>query len=247
MGLEVHMLEQAGLKAWPGLETDWDGNWVRRAAGGYTKRANSIQSLDPTDNADPERRLLAGADWLRQRGLPAVYRATPLTGPATLAALQALEWREIDHSDHLAMPLDIPFAQTADASDLAPRDEAFVAAQASLNGYGKPQSDGLKALLGALRVPARGFVIADDDGEPLASCLMAVADGIVVTGNVVTRSDRRGQGLGMRIMLAGLAWAASTGAHTAALNVMADNPAAQALYRRLGYRRQYGYSYFVEG
>jgi GNAT superfamily N-acetyltransferase len=246
MVADVLTLERAGLKAWPGLETEWDGSWVRRAARGYTKRANSMQSLDPADDADPERRLRAGAHWLGQRGLPAVYRATPLTGPATLAALQALGWREIDRSDHLAMPLNIAPGEPTGASDLAPLDAAFVMAQACLNGYGKSQTDGLTALLGALHVPARGFLIADEDGSPLASCLMAIADGIVVTGNVVTRSDRRGQGLGTRIMLAGLGWAASAGAHTAALNVMTDNPAAQALYRRLGYHRQYGYSYFVE-
>ena len=29
---DVEFFERAGLKAWPGVEVEWDGNWVRRAA-----------------------------------------------------------------------------------------------------------------------------------------------------------------------------------------------------------------------
>ena len=36
----VEAIERAGLLTWPALETEADGNWVRRAAAGYTKRAN---------------------------------------------------------------------------------------------------------------------------------------------------------------------------------------------------------------
>jgi ribosomal protein S18 acetylase RimI-like enzyme len=45
------------------------------------------------------------------------------------------------------------------------------------------------------------------------------------------------------MMRTGLAWAKSAGANLAALNVAADNPAAQALYAGLGYARQYDYAY----
>ena len=44
--------ERAGLKAWPGIEVEYDGSWVRRATLGYTQRANSVQALDPADDAD---------------------------------------------------------------------------------------------------------------------------------------------------------------------------------------------------
>ncbi|MCS6761974.1 MAG: hypothetical protein MO846_08345 [Candidatus Devosia symbiotica] len=37
---------------------------------------------------------------------------------------------------------------------------------------------------------ARGIMLHDDDGVPLASALMAIADSIVVTGNVVTAVDQ---------------------------------------------------------
>jgi ribosomal protein S18 acetylase RimI-like enzyme len=83
------------------------------------------------------------------------------------------------------------------------------------------------------------------DGHPVASSIMSVADGILITGNVVTAPSERRRGHGAAMMRTGLAWARSVGAEIAALNVAAGNVAAQALYRRLGYEVQYGYHYRV--
>ena len=85
------------------------------------------------------------------------------------------------------------------------------------------------------------------DGQAVASSIMAVADGIVITGNVVTDPTRRRQGLARAMMQSGLAWAKREGARYAALNVQADNEAAQALYRSLGYTHQYDYIYRIPG
>ena len=90
--------EKAGLEAWPGIEVEWDGQWVRRAAGGYTKRANSLQCFDPADDADAETRLAAGVAWFQARNIPPVVRTTPLASASLNAALDAQGWAEIDHS-----------------------------------------------------------------------------------------------------------------------------------------------------
>ena len=50
-------LESATLNAWPALQVVHDRLWVWRAAGGYSKRANSIHCLDPSDGDDAEARL----------------------------------------------------------------------------------------------------------------------------------------------------------------------------------------------
>jgi ribosomal protein S18 acetylase RimI-like enzyme len=64
---------------------------------------------------------------------------------------------------------------------------------------------------------------------------------------VVTDASERRKGYGGAMMRTGLAWARSAGAAFAALNVAADNPAGQALYRGLGYSAQYDYVYRVPG
>lgn len=239
----VEAFERAGLRAWPGIAVEWDGAWVRRAAGGYTKRANSVQCFDPADGADAEARLAAGIEWLRARGLPPVVRSTPLANAGLNALLDARGWAEIDHSHLYAMALG-EFEPDAQGRITPLLDPGFLSAQQALQGHGNELMARMRALLAVMAVPACGIVI-ERDGMPVASGLMAIADGIAVAGNVVTDPARRRQGLGAALMHTGLAWAKAQGATVAALNVQADNAAGKALYASLGYARQYDYSYRI--
>tara|TARA_R110002020_G_scaffold6143_2_gene25689 strand:- start:7752 stop:8516 length:765 start_codon:yes stop_codon:yes gene_type:complete len=238
--------ERAGLLAWPGIEVDWDGAWIRRAAGGYTQRANSVQSLDPADDAHVTTRIGASVDWFAARGLPPIFRITPLASPAIDQALDAQGWQSLDASQLFATAIEPGPADPRGALyDLL--DPRFLAAQQQLAGLSAARLEGMKALLGVIAVPARGIVLHGDDGAPLASALMAVAEDIVITGNVVTDARHRRQGHGAAMMRTGHAWAHQAGARIAALNVAADNAAGQALYRSLGYAYQYDYHYRVPG
>ena len=243
-GAEV--FERAGLRAWPGIEVEHDGHWVRRAANGYTKRANSVQPLDPADVADAPARIAAARTWFERRGLRSAFRITPLAGGAVVDALDAAGWVAIDHSQLWAMDLGST-APDPRGELLAPDDRRFLDAQQRLQDYSDVQRHGLAALLAALDVPAAGIVLAGADGAPAASGLVAIADGIAVAGNVVTDRAQRRQGLAAAMMRSGLDWAYRQGARIAALNVMAGNDAALALYRGLGFRPQYDYCYRVPG
>lgn len=247
MGLpSVIEIERAGLRAWPGIEVEHERSWIRRAANGYTKRANSVQSLDPADDDDAAARLEASCRWFEMRGLEPVFRRTPLAGPRVLTALEAAGWAAFDHSHVMAMQLPA----TAPAPHVVaevPTSGTFLSAQQVLQGYDPATLNKLRALVGVFDVPAMGFVARAEDGRPLASALMAVADGIVITGNVVTAGAERRRGHAGAVMRTGFAWAASEGARMASLNVQADNPGGLALYGSLGYVRQYGYSYYRPG
>ena len=241
----VETFERAGLEAWPGIEVKWDGNWVRRASGGYTKRANSAQCFDPNDDADVEDRIIGASSWLVVRGVKPVFRITPLSAPALNEALDDAGWDEIDHSHLYAMPLE---AQEPDAQGklLPLLDPVFLAAQQKLQGQDDAMMARMKALLAVMTVPATGIVV-ERDGEVVASGLMAISNGIVITGNVITDPSRRRQGLAAAMMRTGLSWAHGKDATIAALNVQADNPGAKALYSGLGYTHQYDYSYRIPG
>lgn len=241
----VEAFERASLEAWPGIEVQWDGAWVRRAAGGYTKRANSVQCFDPGDGEDADLRIISASTWMVIRGIKPVFRITPLAAPELVETLDEAGWQTIDRSHLFAMELG---EQQPDAGTrLFPvLDPIFLAAQQRLQGYSDTTVAQMRGLLGAFVVPSTGIVVCRD-GEPVASGLMAVANGIVITGNVITDAGRRRQGLGAAMMRTGLAWARTHGATVAALNVQADNPAGQALYASLGYTHQYDYTYRIPG
>ena len=236
------IMERAGLKAWPGIEVEWDGSWVRRATLGYTQRANSVQSLDPADDGNAAARIEAAAQWFAARNLPPIFRVTPLAGPGILSALDAANWRTEDASHLFAMELGSTEPDVR-GSLYELLDPAFLAVQQRLQGFTDDRLMRLKKLLAVIDSPGRGVVLTGDDGEPVASALMVVADGIVITGLVFTDPAQRRKGYGAAMMRTGHAWAHAEGARVAALNVAADNPEGQALYRSLGYARQYDYEY----
>ena len=239
-------IERAGLKAWPGIEVEWDGSWVRRASNGYTQRANSVQCFDPADDGSAVERVAASRAWFEARGIRPTFRVNPLTGPGLRAALDAAGWVEVDHSQLLAMELG-PMLPDPRGEVFALDDPDFLLAHQQVCGYSDERMAKLRALLAVLEVPAIGIVVRAPEGRPVSSALMAIGDGIVITGNVATDESLRRKGYASGMMRTGLAWARAAGAKFAALNVVAGNAPAQALYHRLGYRYQYDYVYRTPG
>lgn len=238
--------ERAGLACWPGLDVLWDGSWVRRAAGGYTKRANSAQCFDPADDTDVAARVADARRWFEARALRPVFRLTPLTGPNLRAHLDAEGWQSIDLSHQMALELGDEHPDPR--GDILPlTDPAFLAAQRDLKHLDDGEIAKLRAVLGAIAVPAAGIVLRNAEGRAVSSALTAVSGGIAITGNVVTDAAERRQGFGAAMMRTVHAWAKSAGATIAALNVQADNAAGVALYQNLGYRRRYDYVYRIPG
>ena len=235
-------LERAGMKAWPGIEVSQDGSWVLRAANGYTKRANSVQPLDPYDDDDLETRIAQVRDWYAARGLPPTFRMTPLASPELSRHLDAAGWTAVERSCALgmAMPDVTPDAR---GECLDPFGDRFLDAQRTMWGYPEIKMQKLIALMRAVPVPMTGVVLYSDENDAVATSLWAVADGISVTGNVVTDTTARRRGFASAMMRTGLAWAKAQGAATAALNVVADNAAARRLYAGLGYEWLFDYVY----
>jgi RimJ/RimL family protein N-acetyltransferase len=137
-----------------------------------------------------------------------VRAAAPGDGAALLAAIAAVQ-RE---TDFLGLPDERPpWAEAPDAhlADLAASGDGavFIATEgAAIVGY-----------LGA-------------DVPRTASCRGAVY--IVAVG---IREDRRGRGIGARLLAALEDWARARGAWRLELRVVVDNRRAQALYRRAGF------------
>jgi len=80
--LEIRELERRAFRAWPALETRANFGWVQRFAGGYTKRANSINAIDHEAHFTPD--VMAELLPLLARGLepgaPLVHTATSPRG-----------------------------------------------------------------------------------------------------------------------------------------------------------------------
>ena len=86
-------IEELSMNAWPAMQTMLYDGWVLRAADGYTKRANSVYPLYPSEiNLDEKIRFCEL--FYRDLGLPAVFKMTEASTPANLdARLDVLGYR----------------------------------------------------------------------------------------------------------------------------------------------------------
>ncbi len=95
--VEIRELEQRAFQAWPALETRADFGWVQRFAGGYTKRANSINAIE--DGAQFTPAVMAELERpYRERGQVPVWRLTPLAPVEADTVLANRGYRRIDQS-----------------------------------------------------------------------------------------------------------------------------------------------------
>ena len=241
--LSVSRIETATLASWPALETVGDGQWRARFAAGFSGRSNSIWSLDPADDENAEARLAALVPAYEARGLPPLFRVTPLTGRKTFAMLETGGWQAAKTSLVLATEIGETGGIDATARLYDATDPAFLAIQARLQGFEGASLETFTAIVASIKVPACGIVIAAGDDSPAAALICAQTDGIAMLYDVITAPAQRGRGFGRRMIATALSWAAENGARHAALQVQADNIAALGLYLAMGFTFRYPYHY----
>lgn len=239
----ILQLEQAFLSAWPALETQSDNGWLWRFSDGYTKRANSVQSMDPSDEADAEKRLSRFVNWAKERGIAPTFRVTALAGEKIIAALNKLNWKPFEQSIVMAMPVGVAFKPKHQFELFKATDPDWYQVQSTMSGYNPDTTVALRDMLGRIASPATGILVRDEKGDAAAAALTNNNAGIGVYLNVVVREDLRGLGYGRSIMQAALNWSRTAGADWAAIQVVSDNAAAVSLYRSLGFEEVYRYHY----
>jgi GNAT superfamily N-acetyltransferase len=237
-------IERAALTAWPARETaDIDG-WLWRYSGGGSQRANSVSPLIFC-GADADAAIAQAEARYRARGAAPMFQVCHVGEPADLdARLQRRGYR-------MQEPC------TALARNIAP--DASAAHDADIEIGDSPSEDWLSVYLAGItpsrrelapmilaRVPApRAFLLLRDEGRPAATALGVVAEGVAIAECVMTLADRRRGGGASRVMRALEAWGARQGATIAALQAVAANAPAQALYAKLAYALVGSYHYRV--
>ena len=236
----VAELEGIAFESWRGLEHEPFGDWLLRAGGGFTGRANSalVVGEPPTGLSDA---VAAVTRWYADRGLRPRAQV-PLPGfEAADAAFAAAGWAR----DEDVLVLTAPLAGWPE-----PSVDVVVA--------GEPDEDwltGYRYRGSALPPVARDVLLAADEPafvtvrlDPAPAPPAAVARGVVVGGwlvvTAVTVDERyRRRGLATAVMAALGAWAAERGGHSCTLQVVATNAPALALYDRLAFTEHHRYHY----
>ncbi|MFG3696831.1 GNAT family N-acetyltransferase [Micromonospora sp. NPDC047620] len=233
-------LELAADEAWPAAVRGRLGDWLLRAADGWTGRANSALPV-----GDPDRPLPAALDaverWYADLGQPALVN-TPLPLAAPVGAeLDARGWG----SGPPVLVQTVPLAGLPPAAAGSPPVELAAAPSddwlAVVAGRKGGLPDAARHVLTAVGQVRFAHVYAD-------GTLLAIGRG-TVTGPgrwlglsvIEVRPEARRQGLAGRVVRALADWGAATGASRAFLQVEQRNAPAVALYRALGFTTHHTY------
>jgi N-acetylglutamate synthase len=255
ISISIADLEHAAAASWRAGDEERLGDWLLRAAEGFTGRANSALAA-----GDPGLPLAAAISavrsWYAERGLPAMIAVPyPLGQPSASPldrALADLGWT-VRAEAATVMTAPIPTA----AVQIRPASPATVAGPVTVQLDADPDAAWLAryhyrgqplppvAVRLLTSAPWQAFAAVRTDGETVAIGRVAVAgDWAGLTAIEVDPRFRR-QGLGAAVTSALAGAAAERRAAGMYLQVTDDNAGARALYRSLGFADHHGYHYRV--
>ena len=241
--------ERLALAGWPAPETEPLGDWVLRAAGGFSARANSVLASG-SPGVLLEDALAAVVSFYASRELPPWAQVA--VGSDEHRALESAGWvyarpGEADTCFQLASTAKVARAlRSLVPSDTPPAHISPTASDAWLANDARALRS-LTAARAVLEGPAEvGFVaVGPTPDDVWAKGRVSTADDWAGITDVWVDPARRRRGLALVVMHELVRWAAERGATTTYLQTRGDNPAALALYDRLGFVTHHEYRYLA--
>jgi len=238
-------LERAAAGGWRAPEEAPLGDWLLRAAAGFTGRANSALAIGSAGMPLADA-IDAVGDWYRARGMPPTVAVPYPTGQPERSAVDAYlaerSWR-ITHGAIVMTARPQPVSGQADLVEVQDQpDEGWL----SLYQYRGNRPPPISAQL--LRsAPWQAFASIRREGRTVAIGRVAVADGWAGLTAVAVHPNCQRRGLGQAITAGLVNAAAAYGVSGVYLQVEDDNLAARSLYQGLGFTEHHGYHYRVAG
>lgn len=236
-------IEQASYHAWPAFEQkDIDG-WIFRFAGGYTKRANSVNVLSGAKGPVANQVTRSEKEYNR-RNLPCIFRLLSFNDNSEIETV--LDSRGYYRGDHsLVLVQDLQNNKFAVTSLDCLEVNHWMVCYCNLSG--KKLKDHDTHIRMIKRIEDDLLLVILRKGDKEVSCGLGVThNGFFGIFDIVTHYQHRNKGYGTELINGMLSWAVNKGAHTAYLQVVADNKPAIRLYHKLGYLPAYEYHYKIQ-
>ena len=242
----VRMIEELSLNAWPSLQTLMYDGWVIRFAKGYTKRANSVNPIyRPNIPVDDKIRFCENI--YRDAGLPTVFKMTSGVFPPDLdKRLSDLGYYRDSHTSVQTFTMGGQNIAVKFPCHIEEKlTEEWLENYCRMNSVSVDKKEILRQILLNI-VPKRVFMTLKHEDVAVGCGMGVVQSGYVGLFDIVIDPRERNKGWGHELVANILLWGKASGAESAYLQVMLNNPPALRLYEKVGFREEYQYWYRVK-
>jgi N-acetylglutamate synthase len=240
----IRNFEELSLNAWPSLQTMLYDGWIIRFAGGYTKRANSVNPVYAS-SIDIEKKIAFCEHLFRNKNLPVVFKLTKSVFPENLDEL--LEQRGYRLDSQTSMQImeigEFPAVEDVDLKD--DFSEQWLAGFCTANSIAEIYKPVIRRMLDSI-IPQKCFAVVRRQEQTIAWGLSVLQNEHVGFFDIVTDPAFRNQGVGKQLMSGLLHWGKRNQASQAYLQVMLNNAPALKLYAHLGFQEAYQYWYRIK-
>ena len=247
MNKKIKFLEEIGANGHVALNIlQYDG-WILRFSNGYTRRANSISVIYPSQ-LTPEEKVPVCEEYYKRQGLSCLFKVTEEDVKLN-KFLEARGYTQEAATSLMTVNLeDVDFESKNPAVAIffkTPKKEWLVP-YFTFEGITNPkdQETFKKMLSKVLAETLYGVIVAN--GKIVACASVAIERGYALLQNVVVSPKHRTKGYGKHLCKKLLEKAKELGAKEAYLQVVQTNKAANCLYEDLGFKKEYEYWYMRE-
>jgi GNAT superfamily N-acetyltransferase len=224
----------------PAVETSYVGQWLLRASGGWTGRANSLLPA-----GDPEMPL---ADVLKQAEAFYQEHDLPPLALVRLGTPLAEEFHQLGWVDSRPGEADaVVMHATLDLVNAEPAYEVSLAEKPNDEWYDAAFEDEVPAAAPAVMegAPKTAFASIRLDGQVAAVGRGSMTGHWVGVDAVRVLPAYRRRGLATAVLQGLTRWAGAQGGRRSYLEVVESNVAAMTTYTNLGYTEAYRYRYLT--
>ena len=246
--LSIEDLQRVMVEGWSPVEREPLGDWLLRAAGGFTGRANSVLPLGDPGLPLPEA-VTEAERWYAARGLPPRFQVAGPIGFAVAedrlgAHLLERGYREESRSVVMTAAAAEVAAAAGAGGGAVDVEVATDLAPAWLQAYAR-QREVVPGATEAVLTGSAGqlFASVSEGGAVVALARLGLGPGWAGIYGVWVAPQVRGRGLARALTGALAAQAGARGIRSLYLQTLHTNEPAVGLYASLGFAAHHSYSY----